>query len=340
LDPLSVKTEDGESAPFSFMPSSSSAAPARQLPPQLLMVVLECGDCIFLYLRHGSGGDLVFETARAPPPGNRIVQPGFHLAIDPSSRYMVLGCAQDLFVVYELESLDVLNQQYIRNERLVPVRVQRPRSVQGVIHKVHFLYPRPEDQHHVILLLIIVRNNKSRMVTYEWELGDDLRRVFSEEKHGHRMPVANQMPVLIIPLTVRSAFIAISQEQVAVCTAGLYGPPNFETMEMENPRPTRNYHGRQRPLWTAWARPFRLSPYFERRDCLYLAREDGEVIFIEADSESALDRSTFMDKFDSNISGAFTCLFDQYTDVLVLGSESGPGAVWKVRATLRTSSVG
>jgi len=298
------------------------------------MLVLECGDCVFLFMHRGSNGRLEFVTSRCPSPREQLVYPGFHLAIDPSSRYMVLACAQDFFVVYELESHDALSHKYLRKEPLVPVKTQRPRSVQGVIHKVHFLYPRPGDDHHVILLLIVVRNGRSRMITYEWELGDDLRTVFAEEKHGHRMPVENQMPVLIIPLTVRSAFIAISPEQVAVCTESLYGPPNFETIEMQNPPATRNYHGRHKPLWTAWARPFRLSPYFEGRDCIYLAREDGVVIFIEADSESALDRSTFMDTFDSNISNAFTCLFDQYTDVLILGSDSGPGAIWKVQRGL------
>ncbi|KAK0643484.1 mono-functional DNA-alkylating methyl methanesulfonate N-term-domain-containing protein [Cercophora newfieldiana] len=328
-----VKTEDGTSAPFG-VPSSSSMPTdlALRLPPQLLMVVLECGDCVFLFMQQGSDGRLGFVTSRCPSPREQLVYPGFHLAIDPSSRYMVLACAQDFFVVYELESLGTLSEKYLRKEPLVPVKTQRPRSVQGVIHKVHFLYPRPGDDHHIILLLIVVRNGRSRMITYEWELGDDLRMVFAEEKHGHRMPVENQMPVLIIPLTVRSAFIAISPDQVAVCTEGLYGPPNFETIEMHNPPPTRNYHGRHQPLWTAWARPFRLSPYFEGRDCIYLAREDGVVIFIEADSESALDRSTFMDTFDSNISSAFTCLFDQYTDVLIMGSDSGPGAIWKVPA--------
>ncbi|KAK4450700.1 mono-functional DNA-alkylating methyl methanesulfonate N-term-domain-containing protein [Podospora aff. communis PSN243] len=329
--PTPIKTDDGSPEPFDVQ-SSLSAEPASRLPPQLLMLVLECGDSIFMFMERGSDGRFVFVTTRCPSAREPLVYPGFHLAIDPSSRYMVLACAQEFFVVYELESLDNLGAQYLRKERLVPVKSQRPRVVQGVIHKVHFLYPRPGDDRHVILLLIVVRHGRSRMITYEWELGDDLTTVFAEEKHGHRMPVENQMPVLIIPLTVRSAFIAISPDQVAVCTEGLYGPPNFETIEMHNPPATPYFHGRHQPLWTAWARPFRLSPYFEGRDCIYLAREDGVVIFIEADSESALDRSTFMDTFDSNISSAFTCLFDQYTDVLMLGSDSGPGAIWKVPA--------
>ncbi|KAK3368990.1 mono-functional DNA-alkylating methyl methanesulfonate N-term-domain-containing protein [Lasiosphaeria ovina] len=326
--PPAVTTEDDEPMSSGF----SQRRPVSQLPPQLLMVTLECGDCVFLFVRAGSGGKPEFVESRFASPRYQLIYPGFHLAVDPSSRYVALACAEDFFVVYELESLPDLNQRHMRNEPLNPVRSYRPRSVQGVIHKVDFLYPRPGDDHHIILLLIIVKNGKSRMVTYEWEVGNDLKTVFAEEKQGHRMPVENQMPVLLIPLTVRSAFIAISPSQVAVCTGGLFGPPNFEKIGMETRPATDTYHGRDQPLWTAWARPFRLSPYFKTRDCIYLAREDGIVIFIEADSESALDRSTFMDKFDCNISTAFTCLFDQYTDVLVMGSDSGPGTIWKVPA--------
>ncbi|KAK1755781.1 mono-functional DNA-alkylating methyl methanesulfonate N-term-domain-containing protein [Echria macrotheca] len=306
--------------------------PNVQFPPQMLLLVMECGDSIFLFLRRGSDGCLEFVASCCPSPRKQLVYPGFHLAIDPSSRYVALACAQDFFVVYELESMENLGQAYAINDSLKPVRSIRPRTVRGVIYQIQFLYPRPGDDRHIILLLIIVRNNRSSMVTYEWNTGDDLSMVLAEEKRGHRMPVENQMPILIIPLTVKSAFIAISPEQVSVCTETLHGPPYFEAVEMQDKPPTRNHHGRGPPLWTAWARPFRLSPYFKTRDCIYLAREDGVVIFIEADSESALDRSTFMDTFDSNISKAFTCLFDQYTDVLMLGSESGPGAIWKVPA--------
>lgn len=309
--------------------TSSRAAP---LAPQLLLVVLECGDSVFLSVRSQADGNLEFVASRFKSPKEHLVYPGFHLAVDPSSRYMALGCAQHHFVVYELESITTLNGQYGRNEPLRPVKSFRPRSVQGVIHKIEFLYPRPGDGHHIILLLIIVRNGKSRMVTYEWELGDDLRAVFAEEKNGHRMPVENQMPLLLIPLTVRSAFMAISPRQIAVCTEALHGPPNFERFDILEPPATINYHGREKPLWTAWARPSRLSHFFRTRDCIYLAREDGVVIFIEADSESTLTGSTFMDKFDCNISRAFSCLYDQFSDVLVMAGDSGPGAVWKVRS--------
>ena len=295
-----------------------------ELPPQILVLVLESGDTVFLYL-HSPEGVLRFEVQPFRSPLSQLVRPGFHMTADPSSRYLALGSAQKSFVVYELESLKS------RDSFLNPVVTYRVRSVQGVIHKMQFLYPRPGDDHHIILLLIIIRHGRSRMVTYEWELGDSLRDVFAEEKRGHPMPVENQMPIMLIPLTVCSAFIAISEEQIAVCTDTLHGSPKFESVTIGEERPpTDNFHGRGEPLWVAWARPFRLHEYFTTNDCIYLAREDGVVYFVDADSESTVNGSLYIDKVDCNISAAFSCLYDQYDDVLVMGSDSSAGAIWKV----------
>ncbi|KAH6631648.1 mono-functional DNA-alkylating methyl methanesulfonate N-term-domain-containing protein [Chaetomium tenue] len=196
-----------------------------------------------------------------------------------------------------------------------------------------FLHPRPGDDGHIILLLVLVKHRRSRTtsttVIYEWELGDDLNQVFAEEKQGHRMPVEFQMPLMLIPLTIKSAFLAVSADRIALCTECLHGPPVFETIELAASPPTRNHRGRGAPLWAAWARPFRLWSYNKTRDCVYLAREDGVVLLLEADQDGAL-ASHALDPFPCNIANTFACIFDHSTDVLVLGSHSGPGGCWKL----------
>ncbi|KAK3491675.1 mono-functional DNA-alkylating methyl methanesulfonate N-term-domain-containing protein [Neurospora crassa] len=323
--PVKMEDQDVHSSP----PSGSTS----QLPPQLLALAMENADVVFLWIGPGVDGRPEFYTStqflfRRPPQflnGNF----GAHMAVDPSSRYMALSSYHGLFAVGELESLANFTQP--QDENMVElVKSWRLRSVQGVIQSLTFLYPRPEDKDHIILLLIVVNNGKSRMVIYEWTLGDDLATVFAEEKRGHRLPVENQMPQLLIPLTVGSAFIAISPEQVAVCTECLHGPPRFDTLELEAPPKSPNYYGTGEPLWTAWDRPYRLPCYLKGKDCLYLAREDGIVVYIEVDEDHALERSTFIDAFKCNISSAFAYLFDQYADVLVLGSDNGTGGVWKI----------
>ncbi len=324
-----IKSEPGHADSHGLVSSARPTA-ASAFPPQMLMVVLETGDFVFLLARPRLDGRHEFVTSHYRNPLRSDGHLGFHTAVDPSSRYAALASGSDYFVVYELESREQLEERYLLGESLSPIRAFRHRAVRGVIHKMTFLYPRPGDTRHIILLLIIVRNGRSKTVIYEWELGDDLRAVFADEKRGHRMPTEYQMPLLLIPLTVHSAFFIITEQQLAVCTECLHGPPKFEPLDivhMPNARP----RGPRQPLWTAWARPFRLQSYTKTRDCVYLAREDGVVLFIEADQESPLARCTPMDPFPSTISTAFACIFDRSTDVLLLGSESGPGGYWKVR---------
>ncbi|KAK0629772.1 mono-functional DNA-alkylating methyl methanesulfonate N-term-domain-containing protein [Bombardia bombarda] len=341
---FTVKPEDGDDLPMSELSTLNSSNRMSSLPPQLLILVLDCGDCVFLYLRTASDGTPEFVTSAFPSPREQLVYPGFHMAVDPSSRYMALACAKDLFVVYELESLEKLNMDFMNGNSLDPVRSYRPRTVQGVIQNMTFLHPRPGDDHHIILLLVIVRNGKSRMVTYEWELENNLSIVFSREKPRHRMPVEHQMPVLVIPLTVQSAFIAISQDQMALCTEGLHGPPHFEILEGPAYPTTEDYQGRNQPLWTAWARPFRLSPEFEKNDYIYLTREDGVVWYIQITLDSgAIDGprlTRLQDVGIGNIANAFTCLYVREGDILIIGGNSGPGSIWKHVARVREEKLG
>lgn len=328
-----VKAEDDDSGAVSFSTPSTSAS-STELPPQLLMVVLESGDSLFLFIRSdpdcGGRPELVVSRFLNPRKNSKTAYLGFQLSIDPSSRYVAMAAPTDYFIVYELESRERLSRSCLRNEPLNPVRSFRFRGVRGVIHKLAFMHPRPGDHHHIILLLIVVRHGKSRVVIYEWELGDDLKTVLAEEKQGHRMPAEDQMPLLVVPLTVQSAFIAVSPNRISVCTECLHGPPRFDAVNMQTYPPSDSHRGRNQPLWTAWSRPFRLQSYNRCRDCIYLAREDGVVIFLEVDKDGVLDRSYLIDTFPCHVSSAFACAIDQFTDVLLLGSDSGPGGYWKV----------
>jgi hypothetical protein len=331
-----IKTEDNHTNGSFGFSSSNYLGSRHQLPPQFLFVALETGDNVFLFVQPGPDSNSKPKFVGISCGGSRHMKKlmGFNLAVDPSSRYMAMASPTDQIVISELASHTELNESYLRGEPLRMFKSIRLRTIPGVIHKMTFLYPRPGDDRHIILLLVLVKQRKSRVVSttviYEWELGDDLSKVFAEEKQGHRMPVEFQMPLMLIPLTVQSAFLAISADQIALCTECLHGPPMFETIELAPQPTTPNHRGRQYPLWAAWARPFRLWSYNRSRDCVYLAREDGVVLLLEADQDSALT-SHALDPFPCNISDAFACLFDHSTDVLVLGSHSGPGGYWKVR---------
>jgi hypothetical protein len=331
---LGIKTEDGD-INMDRLPGPTSGTSYGPLPPQFLVLVLECGDCIFLFARKDKMGQLEFVISRFESPRRtRFVFPGYHLALDPSWRYMILGCAEGLFVVYELESGDVLNEQHARDGNIKPVKSHQPRAVQGVIHKMEFLFPRPEDDYHIILLLIVIKNGQSRMVIYEWELGDDLSVVFADEKTGQRLPNQHRMPLLVIPLTVRASFFAVSQKSIGVFKDALQGQSNYESVKTKEVEKTALHHGLDSPLWTAWARPFRRKDYYETNDNIYLAREDGVILLLEIDSTNILDASVNVGSCNCNISTAFATVYDVFADVLIIGGDSGPGTIWMVCSAL------
>lgn len=323
-----MQQDDGIDVGMSEFSTPASSPNPPHLPPQLLLIVLETGDCIFLFLRSRRDGSSEFAALQHELDTTRLVRPGFHVAVDPSSRYVAQACSRDIFVVHELESMSNLNNSFIHGQPLKPVRSSRPRTVNGTIQSMDFLYPRPQDPHHIILLLIVVNRGVSRMVTYDWELGDDIREVLAAEKTGHLLPRDHEMPLLIIPLTIRTAFFAVSEGEIAFCKDILHGSPTFEPCEIGELAATEHHDGSEPPLWTAWSRPPRLSRFHPKNDHIYVAREDGLVLFLECDSDNILGASFNHGTF-CNVSTAFTSLSHHNDDILVFGGDSGLGGVWK-----------
>lgn len=297
--------------------------------------MLESCQLLFLFVRERPDHTLEFVITTYENP-RLLPYMGYQLAVDPSSRYMAAATPEGIFVVYELETLSDLNKQYADQESIEPIKSLRIRAVSGAIHKLEFLFPRPEDDYHIILLLIVARRERSRgppvsrMATYEWELGDDLQTIFAEERTGTRLPREHRMPMLLIPLRFKTAFFAVSQFHIGVVKYALSGSPEFESLPTQPPARTPLHHGSGEPLWVAWARPFRRKKYFKKTDIIYLAREDGAIIHIEIDSAELLPSVTNVGCLGANIDMAFTTAYDIFSDVLIIGGDSGPGGIWKV----------
>lgn len=297
--------------------------------------MLENGDAVFLFLRQRPDSTFEFVVNKYKLP--KIVSYiGYHLAIDPSSRYMAASSPEGVLILYELESWADLSSRYITNGHFSPIRRIHFRTIQGVIHNMDFLFPRPEDDYHVILLLVVIRKERqnaepiSRMVTYEWEVGDSLKTVFQEEKTGNRLPNEHKMPMLLIPLKFKAAFFAVSKTSIGVVKHALSGSPEYERLRTDMPRQTKFHNGRGEPLWTAWTRPVRLRKYFERTDIIFLAREDGAIIHVEIDQREMVPSVINVGCLDTNINTAFATSYDIFSDVLIIGGDSGPGGIWKV----------
>lgn len=303
----------------------------RSLPPQLLVLVLESGHLVFLFLQQAPRGSCEFVTSYLEPPRrDRLIHPGFHVAIDPSSRYIITTTCEGLFAVHEIEPFDILSQQYQTTGVIKPVTTSHSRTLDGVIHKAEFLFPGSANQETVILILLVVKMGVSRLLTYEWAHGEDLKSTLSEDKIGLRLPPDHKMPLLLIPLTVKTSFLSVSENSIAVFRDVLHGSSNPELVDTAKRGPTRCHFGHGKPLWTAWTRPFRRKAYYESKDNIYLAREDGIVFFFEISSDEILESSLDVGDFETNISTAFATVADTFSDIFILGGSYGDGSIWVV----------
>ncbi|KAL2061712.1 hypothetical protein VTL71DRAFT_7090 [Oculimacula yallundae] len=256
------------------------------LPPQWLVLQLDTGDSVFLTINGLANDKIEFISSkhRVSKPMLKL-QPGTHLAVDPSSRFMVVGCSEGVFAIYSLCSRHSLKQQHAST--LSPRHVQSETQIyhNGVILKMEFLYPAPNDDQHIILLVLVILKGKIRMLLYEWETNQDLKGVTARSSRGYLLEKASQVPLLLIPLTIMSSFILVYETSMALCREIVEGTPKMTNFNDRVDEPTEFHHGSGRPLWTSWARPQRLERHKITRDDLYIAREDGKLRFLEIDSE-------------------------------------------------------
>lgn len=322
---------------------------ARGLPPQLLVLVFETGELAFIFLKESPSHRTPELAIQEYPAVGNIPFLGAHFTIDPSSRYLAASSLEDVLVVYEMKAWESLNQEYRATGKFQPVITQKsPRGplpyvkvIPAVIHSLEFLYPRPQDDYHVILLLTIFRRGKDgnqstwRFLTYDWEVENSLAPIFSQQlKSPTRLPAFSESPMFLIPLKFQNAFFIVFETSMWLVKQVL-SSPEYELSALNVSGPSRLHHGVGHPQWTTWARPFRRRSYFEKTDIIYLAREDGVVMHIEVDSATLMHSETEIGCLDTNISTAFTTSYDSFSDLLIIGGDSGPGGIWKV---CRTSS--
>lgn len=321
-----VKDEDDD---FDML---DSVKPAHRgtLPPQLLVLVLEQGDLVFLYLEVAGFKNIIFVSHSEPIPDSRLVLPGYHLTVDPSSRYLTLACSETHFQVWQLEAMETLRARHDQGLPLRPVMGQPyPRALNGVIHKIEYLSPGAENDEQIILTMIIVHKGYSRIHKYDWELGDDLVAVLKDASVGWPLDQAIQMPLLVIPSTVRESFLLVTETSEAFWATLKNGGFEWEEVSIGEHDRTELHIGGAAPLWTAWSRPWRLPEYHLDKDTIWLAREDGILNFLEITAGDGLLTNVIMGEVECKIDTAFACLYDPYADILITSGDSGPGAIWK-----------
>ncbi|KAI1825910.1 hypothetical protein F4861DRAFT_142802 [Xylaria intraflava] len=322
-------------------PAAYSPVPRNiELFQQVLILVLSSGELVFMFMNLTATGNWEFVSSHFPISGGKLVDPGFHMTISPDWGYLALACSEDAFIVYQLNSIKELRRQHNGGLPIQPIRSVQARPMKGVVHKLEFLHPSAENMSHTVLLVITVRLGMSRLAVYEWEDSEPLKYALAAEKSGHRLDGSAGLPLLIIPLTVYSQFLMITEHSMAICSDILSGPPHFVSFELAHRDDTEWHHGTQAPMWTAWTRPPREESYHADKDMIYLAREDGWVNCLEIIGESGVEGSIYMGPLECNIDSSFASLSTSHGELLIAGGEYGPGAMWIVQARQNPKRIG
>lgn len=158
----------------------------------------------------------------------------------------------------------------------------------GVIQKMEFLSPPPQDETGVILLLVVSWDERTVLMHFEWDSSTSLR-TFRQMGSGYPVSAQEQSPLLLIPFTISTGFMLVCEEVNAVYPSILagYTRPNIYPLHPLAPAdgPEEPGSSGRFPLWTAWARPMRREDWRSRNEALYFCREDGFVRLLEFKEE-------------------------------------------------------
>jgi hypothetical protein len=306
------------------------------LPPQYILLALESGDLVLFYARDvGSGVEFVTFRQRMSKPLLRDL-PGKHLAVDPSSRYIAIAGCENIFSIYALHPREMLNAQCLNGEPFCPILAVRDIRVRGVVHKIEFLYPAPDDPNHIILLVLAIKGGTTATFIYDWDAGHNLTDIRTYNISGHPLPRKYRMPILLIPLVIKSAFLLVFGESIIECHNLLAGTPEYRSVAVRKNQDASSTLRIDQipPTWTAWVRPMRTRRYSKEHDDIYIAREDGFVAYIEINSDGYVQSQSDAGTFKGNIGTAFASLEMDLNgrdrDFLVAGGEGCDGGVYMV----------
>ncbi|KAI9684391.1 MAG: hypothetical protein M1829_002201 [Trizodia sp. TS-e1964] len=302
----------------------------RELPPNILILALECGDLIFLFA-HRQGGNTDFITYRKPLIRSNLFleYPGSIIAVDPKSRAFAVAACKNSFSIFSLHPIDKIASDVEGSDGFIsanfnPVKEERHFNLglQAVIHKMDFLYPDPNDEEHVIMVVIFFLNQKTLLAVYRWESTQSLRSI----THPNAQAALKKG---------KQVHQEISEDKISIYSNILPAAIKVLTLSIPHEKPSPFHNGQGAPLWTAWTRPVRTDKYSSTKDCIYIGREDGLLNYLEMDQDQRplTPNALKLGLLECNIDTAFASLdlgVDR-DDMLISGGDMGTGALYIVK---------
>ncbi|PGH03778.1 hypothetical protein AJ80_08648 [Polytolypa hystricis UAMH7299] len=308
---------------------TSSGPELEDWLPQVLVLVLASKEVIFLGRTEDPHGTSAFVHAQCPLPADvsSLEQYGRHIAIDPRSRAMAISAASEFFGIFSLKPLSAIHSG-LREGATSPIQEERFFRVGGDIIAMEFLYPPAEDDDRAILLLIVSKCAGVFLSCYEWKTSEGLRSVrlkVSDEK----LPSDAQIPSLVMPLRRDTAFMLVYPGFALRYNNIMHGNATVRSPFLDKESPT----GTNTLEWTAWARPWRNHNRKEIYDDIYLCREDGSVLYLEAKIEGQLDLVHSVGNLGCTVDTGFAILSGGRAsgDLLVAAGSMSHGGLFSAR---------
>ena len=211
-----------------------------------------------------------------------------------------------------------------------------PLPIDGTILKMEFLHPPENDLGQIILLFVVSKNRRSKLVWYQWNDRNTLHQSHITPT-AQGLPQDQQLPLLLIPLTMLTAFMLVRETQILVYRNILTGTPNRFLHHLSAVQdPEEPGSSKRDPVWVSWARPMRSkrAAYRFSKDCIFLFREDGivQLLDIDIDVDHIVDTKHSAGKLRTNIdtSIAILDLGSKKVDLLVAGGDMSDGGIWRL----------
>lgn len=195
--------------------------------------------------------------------------------------------------------------------------------------QMEFLHP-PEGQgikNRVLLLLVISKDRRFELVCYEW----DCATALATATPIVRLQPDNQLPLLLVPLTISTAFLLVFENSIRVCKDFFGGNSISYTTYMRPREPGEEPKYSQRSIWTQWARPSRRDLHIQDQDNIYLCRKDGAICLLAIEEGGPTIRTINHGvSLGVNLNTSFASIDHgcHNSDLLVVGGDESDGGGW------------
>lgn len=150
-------------------------------PPQVLVLTLDTGALMFLWVRPEETGAVRFHQRTVPflDAGSPLSLQGVHLAVDPKQRAVAVAAYQGSFVIYRTKSISEWGEEVLSGENVTPIVEERSFSIEGSVQHMEFLSPSSteKDENHVILVFVLRHRKRTKVSCYDWDHRGGLRTV-------------------------------------------------------------------------------------------------------------------------------------------------------------------